>query len=181
MASSTALTVEQFFAKDGPLLRVVPGYKPRPEQSRLAETVEKVFGEGGALLADAPTGTGKSSAYLVPTMLGGKKVIVSTATKILQRQLLKKDLPMLAVLGELPQYYIGTCTSIIGQPNCVYLSRLSTGGPIDVAEGEKVRVIVLEDLKGETVTIGSFSPASEFEEFVPEAQKVLDSVEWRGS
>jgi len=39
----------------------------------------------------------------------------------------------------------------------------------------------LEDLKGETVTIGSFSPASEFEEFVPKVQKVLDSVEWRGS
>jgi hypothetical protein len=85
------------------------------------------------------------------------------------------------VLGELPQYYIGTCSSIVGNPNCVDLFRLSTGGQIFVAEGEKVRVIVLEDLKGETVTIGSGSPASEFEEFVPEAQKVLDSVEWRGS
>jgi hypothetical protein len=85
------------------------------------------------------------------------------------------------VLGELPQNYIGTCTSIVGNPNCVDLFRLSTGGEIFVAEGEKVRVIVLEDLKGETVTIGSGSPASEFEEFVPEAQKVLDSVEWRGS
>jgi hypothetical protein len=85
------------------------------------------------------------------------------------------------VLGELPQTYIGTCTSIVGNPNCVDLFRLSTGGEIFVAEGEKVRVIVLEDLKGETVTIGSGSPASEFEEFVPEAQKVLDSVEWRGS
>ncbi len=85
------------------------------------------------------------------------------------------------VLGDLPQYYIGTCTSIVGNPNCVDLFRLSTGGEIFVAEGEKVRVIVLEDLKGETVTIGSGSPASEFEEFVPEAQKVLDSVEWRGT
>ena len=43
-----------------------------------------------------------------------------------------------------------------------------------------MRVIVLEDLEGETVTIGFFSPASEFEEFVPEAQKVIDTVKWRG-
>ena len=84
------------------------------------------------------------------------------------------------VLGELPQNYIGTCTSMVGQPNCLDLFRLSTGGRIFLTEGDKARAIVLEDLKSETVTIGSGSPASEFEEFVPEAQKVLDSVEWRG-
>jgi hypothetical protein len=85
------------------------------------------------------------------------------------------------VVGDLPKGYNPTCSGIVGQPNCVDLVRLSTGEPIFVAVGEKVRVIVLEDLEGETVTIGSFSPTSEFEEFVPEAQKVLDSVEWRGS
>jgi hypothetical protein len=85
------------------------------------------------------------------------------------------------VVGDLPKGYNPTCSSIVGNPNCVDIFRLSTGGQIFVAEGVKERVIVLEDLKGETVTIGSFSPASEFEEFVPEAQKVLDSVEWRGS
>jgi hypothetical protein len=91
-----------------------------------------------------------------------------------------KGLQFDVVLGDLPQTYIGTCTSIVGQPNCVDLARLSTGGPIFLAEGDKVRVIVLEDLEGETVTIGFFSPASEFEEFVPEAQKVIDTVKWRG-
>ena len=85
------------------------------------------------------------------------------------------------VVGDLPKGYNPTCSSIVGQPNCVDLGRLSTGEPIFLAEGEKLRVIVLEDVEGETVTIGFFSPASEFEEFVPEAQKVLDSVEWRGS
>jgi hypothetical protein len=85
------------------------------------------------------------------------------------------------VLGELPQNYLGTCTSIVGNPNCVDLVRLSSGEPIFQAEGYPVRVIVLEDLEGETVTIGFFSPASEFEEFVPEAQKVIDTVKWRGS
>jgi hypothetical protein len=92
-----------------------------------------------------------------------------------------KGLQFDVVVGDRPQYYIPTCTSIVGNPNCVDLFRLSTGGPILLAEGEKVRAIVLEDLEGETVTIGFVSPASEFGEFAPEAQKVLDSVEWRGS
>jgi hypothetical protein len=85
------------------------------------------------------------------------------------------------VVGDRPQSYIPTCTTIIGNPNCVDLFRLSTGGPILLVEGEKAGVIVLEDVEGETVTIGFVSPASEFGEFAPEAQKVLDSVEWRGS
>ena len=92
-----------------------------------------------------------------------------------------KGLQFDEVLGDLPQTYSGTCTTIVGQPNCVDLYRLSTGGPIFLVEGEKARAIVLEDVEGETVTIGFASPASEFGEFAPEAQKVLDSVEWRGS
>jgi hypothetical protein len=91
-----------------------------------------------------------------------------------------KGLQFDVVLGELPQTYSGSCTAIVGNPNCVDLFRLSTGEPIFLAEGYPVRVIVLENLEGETVTIGSFSPAGEFEEFVPEAQKVIDTVKWRG-
>ena len=92
-----------------------------------------------------------------------------------------KGLQFEVVVGDRPQNYIPICTSIVGTPNCVDLVRLSTGGSLFVAEGYSVRVIVLEDLEGETVTIGFVSPASEFGEFAPEAQKVLDSVEWRGS
>ena len=86
------------------------------------------------------------------------------------------------VVGDLPQnYYIPICTSIAGDPNCVDLFRLSTGEPILLVEGDKAGIIVLEDVEGETVTIGFVSPASEFGEHAPEAQKVLESVEWRGS
>ena len=91
-----------------------------------------------------------------------------------------KGLHFEVVVGDRPQYYIPTCTSIVGNPNCVDLFRLSTGGPILLVEGEKAGVIVLEDVEGKTVTIGFVSPASEFEEFVPEAQKVIDTVKWRG-
>jgi hypothetical protein len=92
-----------------------------------------------------------------------------------------KGLQFDVVLGDLPQTYLGTCESIVGQPNCVDLVRLSTGGPIFLVEGEKAGVIVLEDLEGETVTMGFVSPASEFGEFAPHAQKVVDSVKWGGS
>src|SRR5215211_7013010 len=81
-------------------------------------------------------------------------------------------------VGDLPKGYNPTCSSIIGDPDCVDLVRTSTGGLLFAAEGYPGRVIVLEDLEGETVTIGFFSPASEFEEFVPEAQKVIDTVKW---
>jgi len=56
---------------------------------------------------------------------------------------------------------------------------LSTGIRVSLFEGDKVRLIVLDDVKGETVTIGLVSPATEFDEFAPEAQKVIDTVEWR--
>jgi hypothetical protein len=85
------------------------------------------------------------------------------------------------VLGDLPKDYSGICRSILGHRNCVDLFRLSSGLQIFHAEGQKVRAIVLEDVEGETVTIGFGSPATEFDEFAPEAQKVVDSVTWRGS
>ena len=91
-----------------------------------------------------------------------------------------KGLQFDVVVGDLPQYYIPTCTSIIGNPNCVDLARLSTGGPILLVEGDKAGVIVLEDVEGETVAIGFYSPATKFDEHAPEAQKVIDTVKWEG-
>jgi hypothetical protein len=85
------------------------------------------------------------------------------------------------VVGDQPQDYIGTCTSIVGNPNCVDLFKSSTGLQIFLVEGDKVGGIVLEDLEGETVMIGFGSPASEFGEHAPEAQKVIDTVKWSGS
>src|SRR5215218_11002064 len=54
-------------------------------------------------------------------------------------------------VGDLPKGYNPTCSGMVGQPNCVDLFRLSTGGQISVAEEDKARVIVLEDIEGETV------------------------------
>ncbi|HEY7514168.1 MAG TPA: ATP-dependent DNA helicase, partial [Vicinamibacteria bacterium] len=88
--------VASFFAPDGLLARALPGYEERPSQSRLSEAVDRVLRDGGLLLAEAGTGTGKTLAYLLPAVELGRRVVVSTGTKNLQEQLLNKDLPLLA-------------------------------------------------------------------------------------
>jgi hypothetical protein len=80
------------------------------------------------------------------------------------------------VVENLPENHYGVCGS-----DCLDLFLLSDGSPVSQGEADKVRVIALEDVKGETVFIGLVSPATEFDEFAPEAQKVIDSVEWTGS
>jgi ATP-dependent DNA helicase DinG len=85
-----------FFGSRGRLARALAGYEERPAQQRLAEAVGRVLREGGLLLAEAGTGTGKTLAYLLPAVELGRRVVVSTGTKNLQEQLLHKDLPLLA-------------------------------------------------------------------------------------
>ncbi len=83
------------FDNDGPLATGVEGFEPRPGQRRLAIEVAEVFEDGGMLLAEAGTGTGKTLAYLVPAVLSDKRVLISTGTRTLQDQVFYKDLPAL--------------------------------------------------------------------------------------
>ena len=88
--------METIFGPGGALERALPGYEPRPEQAALAAAVESSLAMGEHLLAEAGTGTGKSLAYLIPALESGRRVVVSTATKALQEQLLTKDVPVAA-------------------------------------------------------------------------------------
>jgi ATP-dependent DNA helicase DinG len=85
-----------FFGSRGALARALPGYEERRAQQELAEAARDVLTHGGALLAEAGTGTGKTLAYLLPAVELGRRVVVSTGTKNLQEQLVNKDLPILA-------------------------------------------------------------------------------------
>ena len=69
------------------------GYRPRPQQLEMAQAILEAIESGGSLAVEAGTGTGKTFAYLVPALLAGGKVIVSTGTKTLQNQLFDRDLP----------------------------------------------------------------------------------------
>jgi ATP-dependent DNA helicase DinG len=88
--------IDQVFAPGGALAAVLPGYESRPEQAELASAVADAIDVGRHLLAEAGTGTGKSLAYLIPALESGRRVVVSTATKALQEQLLTKDVPLAA-------------------------------------------------------------------------------------
>jgi ATP-dependent DNA helicase DinG len=88
--------VDEIFGPRGRLAAVLPGYEPRAEQEQLAAAVEAALASGEHLLAEAGTGTGKSLAYLIPALESGGRVVVSTATKALQEQLLTKDVPLAA-------------------------------------------------------------------------------------
>jgi ATP-dependent DNA helicase DinG len=86
--------VTRVFASDGPLAATIPGYRLRPQQQEMAEAVAAAIENRGKLIVEAGTGTGKTFAYLVPALLNGGKVIISTGTKTLQDQLFNRDLPM---------------------------------------------------------------------------------------
>src|SRR6266581_597714 len=88
--------MKSVFGPGGALARVLPEYEPRPEQAALAVAVDHALATGEHLLAEAGTGVGKSLAYLVPALESGLRVVVATATKALQQQLLTKDVPLAA-------------------------------------------------------------------------------------
>ncbi|MEP7042982.1 MAG: ATP-dependent DNA helicase [Dokdonella sp.] len=85
---------------EGPFAREVPGFATRESQQTMAAAVEEAIADRQMLIAEAGTGTGKTYAYLVPALMSGKRVIVSTGTKTLQDQLFHRDLPQVrGVLG----------------------------------------------------------------------------------
>jgi len=86
--------VELFFSEQSPLVAEVASFRPRAQQREMALAVAEAIRDNAILVVEAGTGTGKTFAYLVPALLAGGKVIISTGTKNLQDQLFQKDLPM---------------------------------------------------------------------------------------
>ncbi|TAN12794.1 MAG: ATP-dependent DNA helicase [Burkholderiaceae bacterium] len=101
-AGALESAVRAVLGEGGALTDAVDDYRPRAEQVRMAQAVARSIERGGALVVEAPTGVGKTFAYLVPALLSGERVILSTATKALQDQLYARDLPRLARALKLP-------------------------------------------------------------------------------
>jgi len=112
-------TVREVFSNGGPLSRIFNGYEPRDGQRQMAESVASIVNTGGTLLAEAATGTGKTLAYLIPAILSGQRVLVSTGTKNLQEQIFFKDLPVLQESLGVPF----TATLMKGRANYLCLHR----------------------------------------------------------
>jgi ATP-dependent DNA helicase DinG len=95
-------SVEQAFAKGSALAGSTSNYSSRAPQLDMAKAVADVVEWGGVLVVEAGTGVGKTYAYLLPALLSGRRVLVSTATKNLQDQLFGRDLPRLTEALGLP-------------------------------------------------------------------------------
>ena len=94
------LELEDIFGEGGPLQRALPGFNVRRQQAHMAGRVAAALARREVLTVEAGTGTGKTFAYLVPALLSGARVLVSTGTRTLQDQLYTKDLPLLgAAIG----------------------------------------------------------------------------------
>ncbi|CAN7295619.1 ATP-dependent DNA helicase [Cupriavidus necator] len=91
--ASRGAELATIFADTGTLAQAIPGYRPRASQHKMAEAVADAIAQNDSVIVEAGTGTGKTYAYLVPAMLWGGKVILSTGTKNLQDQLFLRDIP----------------------------------------------------------------------------------------
>src|SRR5258706_15861247 len=90
----------EIFSANGLLARALDGYTARTGKVRMAERIAAAIAERRHLLVEAGTGTGKTFAYLVPAVLSGRRVLISTGTRTLQDKLYTRDLPLLgAALG----------------------------------------------------------------------------------
>ena len=90
------VNLEEFFGQSSPLNTMLDGYQPRHGQANMAEEVAHAIKENQHLVIEAGTGIGKTFAYLVPALLSGQKIIISTGTKTLQDQLYHRDLPLIS-------------------------------------------------------------------------------------
>ena len=94
--------IAEILGPSGLLSRVVEGFSYRQQQEEMAQAVADVMHTGGVLIAEAGTGTGKTFAYLVPALISGLKVVISTGTKNLQDQLYHRDLPLIKEILSVP-------------------------------------------------------------------------------
>ena len=132
---SLAERVDAAFAANGALVDALPAFEARDSQREMAVGVAEVFESGGVLLAEAGTGIGKTLAYLVPAILSGHRVLLSTGTKQLQDQIFYKDLP--ALRGALGVDF--TATYMKGRGNYLCLHRFDayrTGDDLRTATDE---------------------------------------------
>ena len=93
------MRARDFLGPDGPLVQALGRYEHREGQLQMAAAVEGALAQDGLLMCEAGTGTGKTLAYLVPALASGLRVVVSTASKTLQEQIMRKDLPLLERCG----------------------------------------------------------------------------------
>lgn len=133
---TSAKNISALFAPDGVLAKHIENFRARPQQIELAQAIADAIESNSQLIAEAGTGTGKTVAYLVPALLAGGKVIISTGTKNLQDQLFQRDLPTVRDALKVPV----TIALLKGRANYIchyHLERTRTDGRFITREDAK--------------------------------------------
>jgi ATP-dependent DNA helicase DinG len=133
--SGPGLTIDAVLGPRGLLSRCVPHYEDRPAQRDMADAVHAALGEDRVLMVEAGTGTGKTLAYLVPALLSGKRVVVSTGTRALQDQITRHDIPLLEEL--MPRQF--TAVTLKGVSNYICLRKLNDGATLTALRTEEAQ------------------------------------------
>jgi ATP-dependent DNA helicase DinG len=152
--------IHELLGADGPLARSIPGFAVRRVQQDMAQAVADTLERDERLIVEAGTGTGKTFAYLVPALLSGRRVVVSTGTKNLQDQLFHRDLPRVReALG------VAARTALLkGRANYLCLYRMKRARHLPGLRAFHARLAEVESWarrtdSGDLAELGAFDPA----------------------
>lgn len=163
--------LDSFFSSSGALAQSVPGFRARSQQLAMAQAIADTITSNRVLVAEAGTGTGKTFAYLVPALLAGGKVIISTGTKTLQDQLFNRDIPTVRAALKAPVIV----ALLKGRSNYVchyHLERTLKDGRTSFASRDEVKYLKLIERYAGVSKTGDKSGLSE----VPESAAVWQQV-----
>ena len=166
--------ITQIFSPNGLLAAQIPNYAPRSQQETMARAVRAALENQDTLIVEAGTGTGKTYAYLIPALLSGRRVIISTGTRTLQDQLFEKDLPTVAKAMGLPV----TVALLKGRANYLCRHRLKLqeiqgrfGSPKEAKEFSTIQKWSRETKAGDIAEVSDVTEQS------PVWSKVTSTVE----
>jgi ATP-dependent DNA helicase DinG len=170
----TATRAREALEPGGMLADAVPGFQPRLQQQVMAEAVADALEQvPSSLLVEAATGVGKTFAYLVPALLSGRRVVISTGTKTLQDQLFEKDLPVVCrALGVNPRLAL-----LKGRSNYLCLYRLELNAQDAVGRGRQATTLEALRRYGRLSDTGDLTQAEILAEDAPLWPQVTSTVD----
>jgi ATP-dependent DNA helicase DinG len=166
-------SVRALLSAQGPFARLLDGFDVRAEQQDMADEISTAIKEGTSLLCEAGTGTGKTLAYLVPSLALGHKTIISTATKTLQDQLFFRDIPLaIKALESVAQVAL-----LKGRANYLCLYRLKMqDGARDLFGYQQREVAKIKEWGHQTAS-GDITTFSDVADSAPVWPKVTSTVD----
>ncbi len=168
--------LDSFFSDNGVLSKHITGYRARIQQLEMAQAIAKTIANNEILVAEAGTGTGKTFAYLVPALLAGGKVIISTGTKTLQDQIFNRDLPTIRTALKAPV----TVALLKGRANYIchyYLERTTQNEHVSFINRDEAKYLKLIESYANVSKTGDKSGLPEVSENAAIWQQVTSTRE----